>query len=115
MFSGERTKGLTLIILAGLAFALLPHAIPAGAALLFTGLGQAGFAAMQSTLVYLAAPADMRPRIMGVLSVAIGTGPIGFVGLGLLADLIGAHWATAAFGAIGLAAMFFTRRLWLTI
>ena len=45
---------------------------------------------MQATLVYLAAPVDMRSRILGVLSVCIGTGPIGFVWLGWLADLIGA-------------------------
>ena len=57
----------------------------------------------------------MRSRILGVLSVCIGTGPIGFVWLGMLADLIGAHWATAVTGAIGLLAMAFTRKLWRAI
>jgi len=54
----------------------------------------------------------MRSRILGVLSVCIGTGPIGFVWLGLLADAIGAHWATAATGIMGLLAMAATWRLW---
>lgn len=44
---------------------------------------------MQATLVYLAAPAEMRSRLLGVLSVCIGVGPVGFVALGLLADARG--------------------------
>ena len=98
-----------------IAFALAPNSAIAGAALLFTGFAGAGFSTMQATLVYLAAPPEMRSRILGVLSVCIGTGPIGFVWLGLLADLIGAHWATAVTGAIGLLAMALTRKLWLVI
>lgn len=98
-----------------IVFALVPYSPVAGFALVFTGLGGAGFATMQATLVYLAAPAEMRSRILGVLSVCIGTGPIGFVWLGLLADAIGAHWATAATGTIGLLAMLLTRKLWRAI
>jgi predicted MFS family arabinose efflux permease len=93
-------------------FALVPSSLVAGLALLFTGLGGAGFSTMQATLVYLASPPEMRSRILGVLSVCIGTGPIGFVWLGLLADAIGAHWATAATGIMGLLAMVATWRLW---
>ena len=70
---------------------------------------------MQATLVYLAAPPEMRSRLLGVLSVCIGVGPVGFVGLGLLADAIGAHWATAATGITGLLVLALTRRLWRTI
>ena len=98
-----------------IVFALIPYSPIAGAALLFTGFGGAGFSTMQATLVYLAAPPEMRSRILGVLSVCIGSGPIGFVWLGLLADLIGAHWATAITGAMGLLAMALTRKLWRTI
>jgi MFS family permease len=96
-------------------FALVPVPLVAGGALLFTGLGGAGFSTMQATLVYLAAPPDMRSRILGVLSVCIGVGPVGFVGLGLLADAIGAHWATAASGLTGLLALALTRPLWRSI
>jgi hypothetical protein len=83
--------------------------------LLLTGLGGAGFSTMQATLVYLAAPPEMRSRILGVLSVCIGTGPIGFVWLGWLADLIGAPDATAVTGVIGLLALAATWRFWRTI
>jgi len=75
----------------------------------------AGFSIMQATLVYLAAPPEMRSRIYGVLSVCIGVGMIGFINLGLLAGLIGASWATAMIGVEGIAAMLLTRRWWRAI
>ena len=77
-----------------------------------TGLAGATFATLQATLVYLAAPIEMRSRILGVLSVCIGTGPIGFVWLGWLADLIGAPEATAITGVMGLLALAATWPLW---
>ena len=63
-------------------------------------------------MVYLAAPLEMRSRILGVLSVCIGTGPIGFLWLGWLADRIGAPQATAITGAMGLLALAATYPLW---
>ena len=57
----------------------------------------------------------MRSRMLGVLSVCIGVGPVGFILLGWLADLIGAPWATAATGLAGLLAMLLTRPLWRAI
>jgi predicted MFS family arabinose efflux permease len=96
-------------------FALMPYAVPAGAALLVTGLANAGFSIMQATLVYLAAPPEMRSRIYGVLSVCIGIGMIGFIHLGLLAGLVGASWATAMIGVEGLLVMLLTRRWWRAI
>src|SRR5579872_1212031 len=95
-----------------IAFALMPHAVPAGGALLFTGLSSAGFSIMQATLVYLSAPIEMRSRIYGVLSVCIGVGPVGFLHLGLLAELIGAPAATIATALEGLLAMALTWRWW---
>jgi hypothetical protein len=83
--------------------------------LLTTGLANAGFSIMQATLVYLAAPPEMRSRIYGVLSVCIGIGMIGFIHLGLLAGLVGAPWATVMIGAEGIAAMLLTRRWWRAI
>jgi MFS family permease len=93
-------------------FALAPQPITAGAALLLTGIGGAAFSIMQATQVYLAAPAEMRSRVLGMLSVCIGIGPIGFVHLGLLADAIGAPWATVTMGIEGLAALALTFRWW---
>jgi MFS family permease len=93
-------------------FALTQSPVLAGAALLLTGLGGAGFGTMQATLVYLASPPEMRSRILGVLTVCIGTGPIGFLWLGWLADRIGSHNATAVTGVLGLVAMAATWRWW---
>ncbi len=95
-----------------IVFALVPNVPLAGAALLFTGLSNAAFSVMQATLIYLSAPAEMRSRMYGVLSVCIGVGPIGFFFLGLLADAIGAPWATAITGALGLLALAATSRWW---
>jgi len=93
-------------------FALIPQPALAGVALLLTGLSSAGFSIMQATLIYLAAPPDMRSRMYGVLSVCIGVGPLGFLHLGLLADAIGAPWATTASALEGLLALALTRRWW---
>ena len=96
-------------------FALASQPIAAGTALLLTGIGGAAFSIMQATLVYLAAPPEMRSRVLGVLSVCIGIGPIGFVHLGLLADAIGAPSATATTGIEGLLALALTFRWWRVI
>ena len=104
--------GVTMYMAMLIVFALVPVTVVAGGALLLTGLGGAGFSIMQATLVYLAAPPDMRSRLLGVLSVCIGVGPIGFVMLGLEADAFGAHWATVATGLTGLLVLAVTRPLW---
>jgi MFS family permease len=93
-------------------FALSPYPLLAGAVLLTTGLANAGFSIMQATLVYLSAPAEMRSRIYGVLSVCIGVGMVGFIHIGLLAGWIGAPWATVVSGVEGLIAMALTWRWW---
>jgi MFS family permease len=95
-----------------IVFALTPWPLVAGGVLLFTGIGGAGFSIMQATLVYLAAPPDMRSRLLGVLSVCIGVGPIGFLLLGLEADWVGAPAATVGTGAVGLIMLAATRRWW---
>ena len=104
--------GVTLYMVMLIVFALVPEPMIAGSALLLTGLGGAGFSIMQATLVYLSSPPEMRSRMLGVLSVCIGIGPIGFIALGWLADAIGAPWATAASGLTGLLMLLVTRPLW---
>ncbi len=75
-------------------------------------MGGAGFAIMQPTLIFLATPVEMRSRILGLLSVCIGLGPIGFLVLGGLAELAGAPVATAMMALAGLMALALTRRWW---
>ena len=93
-------------------FALLADPFAAGAALLAEGIGGSGFSIMQATLVYLFAPAEMRSRMLGVLSVCIGFGPIGFINIGLLADWLGAPAAIVVTGIEGLVAMALAFPLW---
>jgi len=96
-------------------FALAPGPVFADAVLLLTGLANSGFSIMQATLVYLAAPPEMRGRVFGVLSVCIGVGMIGFLHLGWLASVLGTTWAIMTIGAEGLVALLLTRRWWRAI
>ena len=114
-FRATYVGGTALYLLATVAFALSPDPISAGAALMVTGAASSCFGVMQSTLVYVLAPAEARSRVFGVLAVCIGSAPIGFLHLGLLADWIGAPHATALIGVEGIIAILLTRRWWRTI
>jgi len=107
--------GTVLYLVATVAFALSPEPVSAAVALLVTGAASSCFGVMQSTLVYVLAPPEARSRVFGVLAVCIGSAPLGFLNLGLLADWIGAPYATALIGIEGLLAILLTRRWWRTI
>jgi MFS family permease len=104
--------GAVIYMIGTILFALSPVVVAAGAALLLCGFVQAGFSVMQTTLIYLWAPPQMRSRVLGLLSVCIGIGPLGFLHVGLLADAIGANWACVVSAAEGLLTMLLTRRWW---
>jgi MFS family permease len=104
--------GIVCYLLGLLIFAFAPGAYLAGVTLFLTGIGASGFAIMQTTLVFLAVPAEMRSRVLGVLSVCIGIGPVGFVLVGGLAEWLGAQNATAMSSAGGLLAMALTYPWW---
>jgi MFS family permease len=53
------------------------------------GFGSAAFANMQTSLIVLHAPAPIRSRLMGLLTVCIGMGPLGILLVGFLADRVG--------------------------
>jgi MFS family permease len=104
--------GVAIYLLMLPVFALAGCPPLAASMLLLTGLANAGFSIMQATLVYLAAPPEMRGRVFGVLSVCIGVGMVGFLHLGWLAGMIGATWAIMTIGAEGLVVLLLTRRWW---
>jgi MFS family permease len=104
--------GIALYLAMVVGFAWAPTAWAAALALFVIGFGQAGFSTMQPTLIYLAAAPELRSRVLGILSVAIGTGPIGFLQVGLLADAVGVRAATTATGLMGLAALALTWPMW---
>jgi MFS family permease len=96
------TASSAAFLLGVLAFALSTWFPLSLALMLFCGIGIAGFAVMQTTIVFLAAPAAVRARVMGLLTVAIGGGPIGMLYVGVLADWLGAANAVAAIAIQGL-------------
>ncbi|MEO7761853.1 MAG: MFS transporter [Casimicrobiaceae bacterium] len=93
-------------------FAAAPVISLAAASLFLSGTFQAVFAVMQTILVYRSAPAAMRARLLGVLSVCIGTGPIGFLYLGFLTEMFAPRTATMALAAQGMIVLLLTRRFW---
>jgi MFS family permease len=67
------------------------------------GLGQAGFGTMQSAITMLSAPPAMRGRMIGLMSVCIGTGtPLGTLEIGYLALVFGTQWSISANALVGL-------------
>lgn len=74
------------------------------AALLVIGVAQSGFAVMQATLVYLAAPAGRQPEALGLMTMCIGVAPLGFLAMGWLTEQLGAPVAATLTGLCGLAA-----------
>jgi MFS family permease len=99
------TSSSAVFLLGVLAFALSTWFPLSLALILICGIGIAGFAVMQTTIVFLAAPAPVRSRVMGLLTVAIGAGPIGMLYVGVLADLLGAPAAVALLAVQGLIAL----------
>ncbi|MDA0790790.1 MAG: MFS transporter [Proteobacteria bacterium] len=88
-----------------IAFGFSASTPVSGMTLTLAGCAGAGFAAMQSALILMNANERTRGRMMGVLSMCIGTGLLGFLHLGWLADLIGPGAACITLGLEGLLAM----------
>jgi MFS family permease len=65
------------------------------------GFGSAAFANMQTSLIVLHAPMHIRSRLMGLLTVCIGMGPLGILLLGTIADFVGPMLAIDVVAAAG--------------
>jgi MFS family permease len=61
-------------------------------ALIVHGLCMAFFGAFQSTILLKITSEEMRGRVMGILSLCVGTQPVGIMVFGALADNVGAPW-----------------------
>ena len=97
-FSG----GAALFMVALILMALSPSYWLAFALLVLGGFGTAGFGNMQSTLMLTEAPPDVRSRLMGIVTVCIGTGPLGQLAAGAISDQIGPRAAVIVLAAAGL-------------
>ena len=89
-----------------------PTALFAGAALLSTGLANSGVQRHAGDADLSRGAGGDAGRLYGVLSLCIGSGLLGFVNIGLMAEWIGAPWATTISGIEGLVAMALTWRWW---
>lgn len=95
--------GSVVALLVAMAFVWSPWYGLAFALLTIGGMGQAGFGTMQSAITMLSAPPAMRGRMMGLLSVCIGTGtPLGTLEIGALALVFGTQWSISANALAGL-------------
>ena len=72
--------------------------------LFISGLGQAGFSIMQSSIILVESTDDMRSMAMGTLVLAIGVGPLGRLQSGSMAELLTASWAVGSMALMALIA-----------
>lgn len=74
--------------------------------LVATGIMQAFFSVLQSTILLTLASVEMRGRVMGLLSLCIGAAPLGIFGAGVIADLIGAPYIVRLGGVVSVIVVF---------
>lgn len=76
------------------------------AALLFVvGLGSSAFATMQVAIALSTVNSEQRGRAMGSVALGIGASPLGMLGTGYLADIIGAQYSLALCSGTGILIM----------
>lgn len=119
---GPRLSGRVLMVGGSLLFLvcvmLMPLAptFPLACALLAVGgFGSSAFANMQTSLIVLHTPAHIRSRLMGLLTVCIGMGPLGILLFGAMADIFGPMLAidlveAAGFVSVALMGLWWRRR-----
>jgi predicted MFS family arabinose efflux permease len=69
--------------------------------LMLSGLGQASFGVMQSSIILLSSSDEMRSRTMGLLTLFIGMGPFGRLQIGALAESFGTPFAVGLQSGMG--------------
>lgn len=99
------TGGALLFLVMVFVFAHSANIVAAMAALFCAGLSLAGFGAMQTTILLASTRAALRSRVMGVLVVCIGAGPLGVLIVGTMAEHLGAVTALSVSSSAGLLAM----------
>ena len=86
--------GGTLIVLITIFFFAISPIFGLALLVLFIGgLGEAGFSSMQATIAFTTTPPEARSRIMGLIVVCIGFGPLGVLHTGFMANWLGADIA----------------------
>ena len=94
--------GMAIQLVSLIGFALSPWYTLSFALLLCSGLGAAGFSTMQSTIIMLSSPPEIRGAALGVLGQCIGVAAVGGVIVGLVADYLSAQAAVGLSTGLGL-------------
>ena len=97
--------GALVFMLGAIGAGFAPVYAAAAAIALAMGLGYACVFVMQASLLAAPTPAILRGRVMGVLSVMIGTGPLTGLQIGFFASELGARWGLAALALEAIALM----------
>ncbi len=95
-----------------IAFSAAPWYVLTLPIVFIAGLGMSGFGGMQSIIILNATPAHMRGRVLGVLTVCIGSGPIGALLIGLLSQEFGARTGVGIMGTLGITSILLTLAIW---
>jgi len=85
--------------------ALSPWYALAFALLVIGGLGTAAFSNMQTSLILIEAPPLARSRVMGIVTMCIGTGPLGVLMIGALSERVGPAAAILMMAGTGVAGL----------
>jgi hypothetical protein len=72
---------------------------------LIGGLGTAAFGNMQTAIVLIEAPPATRSRVMGIVTMCIGTGPLGVLMIGALSERVGPAAAILMMAGTGVAGL----------
>jgi MFS family permease len=97
--------GSLLALLAMFVFSLSRWYIVSFPILLVLGFGISGFATMQTTIVLMFAKDEMRGRALGVVSLAIGSGPFGALMIGAIAESVSPVFAIRIIALMGIVAL----------
>ena len=92
-----------LISFAGVfCFAISTNYISSSIILILLGLGTAGFASMQSTIILTNTPYKNRGLGLGLVTIAIGSGPFGALFVGQIAEIFNPQNALILNASLGL-------------
>ena len=101
--------GSFIFLVAVIAMALAPWFAIAYLAVLVGGIGTARYGILQTSLALADAPPAVRSRVMGMVTVSIGTGPLGVLTAGALSEAIGPAHALIVMATLGLGALALVR------
>ena len=94
--------GMAIQLVSLICFALSPWYPLSFVLLLCSGIGAAGFSTMQSTIIMLSSPPEIRGAALGVLGQCIGVAAVGGVIVGLVADYLSAQVAVGLSTGLGM-------------